>query len=277
MRKPGINVPHTTLACIDCRHVELAVRAMLRSLEQCAFERAVLFTDRDRGALGCPEAIEVVRIPTIASSREYSSFMLKDLATRIDTDFVQVVQWDGYVVQRAAWSDDFLAFDYVGARWWFREPGRDVGNGGFSLRSRKLLAALARDERIQATDAEDSVICLQHRAMLEAEYGIRFADAATARRYAFEGEAPTGREFGFHRLFNFPYCNTPDELAAVMRALPDEDVVSPVGVTLVGNLARVGRRDEALAYASRIRAAGALFERLSPHFQAELAKAVGGA
>jgi hypothetical protein len=150
-----------------------------------------------------------------------------------------------------------------------------VGNGGFSLRSRKLLQALARDERVRATDAEDSVICLQHRAMLEAEYGIRFADTQTARRYAFEGEAPTGREFGFHRLFNFPYCNTPGELAAVMGALPDEDVVGPVGVTLVGNLARVGRNDEALAYARRIRASGALFERLSPRFRAELERAVG--
>jgi hypothetical protein len=236
-----------TLVCADCAHPALGARAIAKSLEQCEFERAVLFTDAHAQV---PAGVELVTIAPIASSLDYSRFMLKELVRHVDTEFVQVVQWDGYVVRGAAWTDDYRRFDYIGARWWFRPEGRDVGNGGFSLRSRKLLEAL-QDERVAVSDPEDDVICLQHRDRLEAR-GIRFADSATARQYAFEGEAPTGRELGFHRVFNLPYFNGREELAALMGALPDRELVSPAGVTMVGNLAALGRKGEAITYARRI-------------------------
>ena len=136
-----MKIARTTLVCIDCQLPRLAVRAMEHTLRQCEYEHARFFTD-DAGVARSDPGIEVVAIPRIDSSAAYSRFVLKDLLHHVATDFVQIIQWDGYVTNAAAWSAEFLAYDYIGARWWFRETGRDVGNGGFSLRSRKLLLAL---------------------------------------------------------------------------------------------------------------------------------------
>ena len=54
-----------------------------------------------------------------------------------------LIQWDGYVVNPEAWDPAFLGCDYLGAKWYWHDDGMRVGNGGFSLRSRRLLDALA--------------------------------------------------------------------------------------------------------------------------------------
>jgi len=40
-----VEIPATTLCCIDCRDYELAADALTRCLERCRFERALFFTD----------------------------------------------------------------------------------------------------------------------------------------------------------------------------------------------------------------------------------------
>ena len=249
-------IPRTALACVDCRQPALALRAMRLTLERCSYEDAIFFTDADPGTLDVPRGVRVRPIAPIADSAGYSRFMLKDLARDIASDFVQVVQWDGYVVHPDAWSDEFLEYDYIGARWWFRPEGSNVGNGGFSLRSRRLLEALA-DPRFEPSDPEDNAICIEHRAQLEQRYAIRIAPGALAARYAFEGDMPTGREFGFHRVYNLPYFHGEAELAALIEALGPEAFDNPAMVTLVQKLSSLGRGREALRYARAIRAAPA--------------------
>jgi Protein of unknown function (DUF5672)/SEC-C motif len=263
------NVPRTTLVCIDCQVPVLAARALRLSLDQCAYPAARLFTDDPARVAGADRRIEIVKIPRITSSGDYSRFVLKDLLRFVDMDFVQIVQWDGYVTQGASWTDEFLDYDYIGARWWFREPGRDVGNGGFSLRSRKLLEAL-QDPKIAPSDPEDNAICLDHRELLERKYGIRIAPGALADRYAFEGESPSGREFGFHRVFNLPYFHDEVALNEVLDALPDAAYASPAVVTLVENLSRLGRKSEALRHGKRLRADATRFSALPANFRANL-------
>ena len=91
--------------------------------------------------------------------------MIKRLDRFIDSDFVLVVQWDGYVLNASRWRDEFLLFDYVGARWPHHDDAYIVGNGGFSLRSRELLKAL-QDPEIRPFDPEDGAICRTYRPML---------------------------------------------------------------------------------------------------------------
>lgn len=188
---PRVAAERTTLACVDCRNHELAIAALRRSMAQCSFEKVKFFTNRDFDLPG----IEVVRIHDIASIADYSRFMVKTLADHIDTDFVLVVQYDGYVLNGRNWSRDFLRYDYIGAPW----TRGDVGNGGFSLRSRKLLHAL-RDRRVVDLVPEDVAICVTYRGPLEAEYGIRFAPAELASRFSFETLPPPVPTFGFHGI-----------------------------------------------------------------------------
>ena len=129
--------------------------------------------------------------------------MLRGLAAHVATSHVLIVQWDGWVTHPAAWSAEFLEYDYAGAPWGRYPDGMDVGNGGFSLRSRRLLHAL-QDERFALVPGvpEDELIGRVWRPALERDHAIRFAPSEVAGRFAYERTAPRGETFGFHGLFN---------------------------------------------------------------------------
>jgi hypothetical protein len=261
--------------CIDCQYPRLAVRAIELSLAECSYERVKLLTDDPRAVPARDPRIEVVPISPIRSIEDYSRFVVKELLHHVSTDFVQVIQWDGYVINGKAWSDSFLQYDYIGARWWFREDGRNVGNGGFSLRSRRLLEAL-QDPEILVNDAEDNVICVIYRSLLEQRHGIRFAPGEVADRYAFEGITPTLTEFGFHRVFNFAYLYDAATLATVVDGIPDEAFRPEAMVTFIEILGILKRTPEALRYAQRFRQDEQRFARLPADFRARFETITAG-
>jgi hypothetical protein len=146
-------------------------------------------------------------INPIRSVLDYSHFMLNIVPHCVDADAVLVIQWDGMPCDRTAWRDEFLGYDYIGAPWGHCDPSVAVGNGGFSLRSRKLMQTLAMlkirpDPSLPESDAEDVVICRHYRAdILRA--GCSFAPLEVAHQFAFENERH-GSTFGFHGVFNMP-------------------------------------------------------------------------
>ena len=188
-----VRIPDTTLCCIDCNNHAPAIRALRLSVAGCDFSRAVFFTDREFDLM----PIETVIIDPLRSLPAYSEFVMKRLLHYVDTRYVLVIQWDGYVVNPGAWSAQFQRFDYIGARLPFLPAGRAVGNGGFSLRSRALLEVL-QDPRFSVTHPEDLAVCQTYRHCLESEHGIRFAPDELADRFSFELDAPAGATFGFH-------------------------------------------------------------------------------
>lgn len=207
MRK-HIQIPDTTLCCVDCIHHELAIAALQKSMAACSFERALFLTDRNIEAPG----IETVLISPLRSRDEYSAFILHELARYIETGFVLLVQWDGYVVNPSAWTEEFLEYDYIGAVWSQHKDAFRVGNGGFSLRSRKLLQATQAIPIAGENQNEDELICRKHRPMLESSYGIRFAPEPVAEQFSFEISYPRRKPFGFHALFNMWLVMEPHEL-----------------------------------------------------------------
>jgi hypothetical protein len=79
-----------------------------------------------------------------------------------------------------------------------------VGNGGFSLRSRRLLMATQHKEFIFHRQ-EDIAICVINKAMLEEKFDIRFATEEVAKKFSFEHYIPDGKNFGFHGIWNIIY------------------------------------------------------------------------
>ena len=186
-----------TLAAVTSIALAATARAMALSQRHLHYGEVLFLSDR-------PPPIGTLatwrQIPPIQSRNDYSRFMLRDLAAHLCTEHVLCVQWDGYVIDPEAWDPAFLDYDYIGAPWPHFADDKRVGNGGFSLRSRRLVEACTT---LPITDeAEDVSICRTHRSLLEKRFGLRFAPEDVACRFAYERIAPAGRQFGFHGAFN---------------------------------------------------------------------------
>jgi hypothetical protein len=150
---------------------------------------------------------------------DYKAISLKLIPHVCIEDYNLILHPDGFAVNRDAWTDEFLEYDYIGAAW---GDGR-VGNGGFSLRSRKLYDALLDlDVGLKSADynhiidnpdfhiinaegvyeiPEDNVICKIYKSELETKYGIKFAPTHIANRFSVEhnyNHEWVGRSLGFH-------------------------------------------------------------------------------
>lgn len=147
------------------------------------------------------------QLPEKFDKNNYQKIMIKDLHGLVKTEFVLICQYDGMAVNGSQWSNDFYNYDYVGAPWplrfsWLPADQR-VGNGGFSLRSHRLLEAL-QDEDIGYQTNEDVIICQTAKKILVERYQINYAPVDLADKFSNEWNNPDGAVFGFHGIFNFP-------------------------------------------------------------------------
>lgn len=153
-------------------------------------------------------------------TEDYNYITLHLIPHVVTTDFNLIIHGDGFAVNPEAWTSEFLEYDYIGATW----SSGIVGNGGFSLRSRKLYDALLdikppvkakdypkeilNDVRYFVIDntgeyviPEDNIICKIYRDLLETKYGIKFAPPELADRFSIEHNMDSpwlGKSFGFH-------------------------------------------------------------------------------
>ena len=245
-----VELPSVTLIAIDTVNQALALRALARSRAGVRFARTLFVTDTVPAEIDVPDGVEIATIGPLGSREAYSEFVLKGLSSYMATTHALLVQWDGYVINPLAWERAFLDCDYIGAKWFWQPAGRRVGNGGFSLRSRRLVEAL-RDSRIVVAENEDLAIGATFRPLLEAEHGIRFADEAMADRFAFEAAYPIDKPFGFHGLFNFCRVVPADELAALAEHFSDAIAQSPQLAQLIRNCIALGQWQAAIALARR--------------------------
>ena len=173
-----------TICAIDSAQPELAKKAIARSKRRIQFG-GELFIDH----------------ASINSVQAYSKFVLQELHKYIKTEFVLIVQWDGWVINPSAWQDRFLDYDYIGAVWPWHPEGLRVGNGGFSLRSKKLLELTADPRFVYKNKNEDDLICHFNRDFLVSN-GIKFAPEDLARHFSYEMEGTNLETFGFHGKFH---------------------------------------------------------------------------
>jgi Protein of unknown function (DUF5672) len=195
-----IDLPNVTLVAVSSVAIRETIAAMRRSSQGISYARSILFT-HENPRLDPLYGIEWQEISRLESRAEYSRFMLHSLADYIDTEHALCIQWDGFVIRPAAWTTKFLEFDYIGARWPQFADRHIVGNGGFSLRSRRLLQA-SKSIQLLPNESEDIAICRRCRPTLE-QMGLHFATPEIADLFSYERSMPRGNEFGFHGVFNF--------------------------------------------------------------------------
>ena len=193
-----LKLPNVTLLGIDCLDVARLQAAMDVCEMQIEFGAVKLLSSLES------DDKQLVKIPTIHSLEEYSRVCVAELHTHVDTEFVLLVQYDGFILDPEMWTDEFLEFDYIGAPISWSEGKLSVGNGGFSLRSKRFLEASARlcnEGKIDRVHPEDMALCVWYRELLETE-GIRFAPVHLGMKFSVvEDHGVYEQPFGFHGLF----------------------------------------------------------------------------
>lgn len=216
-----------TLLCLDTRDPEGAVSGMQRCMAALGFAEAILLThDQYR----CPDPrITVKAIQPLQGIEDYSRFMVKEIGQHFSTTHALVVQWDGFVVNPDCWEDGFLNYDYIGAPW--VNSRYAVGNGGFSLRSRKLVDAL-QDPEVSSFDPEDYAICDRYHDLLVTRYGIRFAPVSVASRFSCETYQPLQPTFGVHGIGSVHWVLSDQAHLSYLKTVPDRVLLGDVGRTI---------------------------------------------
>ena len=190
-----------TLVTQETMYHELAARALAETLKHIDVTEVLTFSNKP--IMSGARNVHVDHFPSVT---EYCEFMLRGMLAHVTTDHILFVQWDAMAYNKSMWTNEFLKYDYIGAPWPWASPGTNIGNGGFSLRSRKLLEAL-QDHRIKmdANDPnavnEDQVIGHAYRQYLEDQYNICYPDASLASQFSYE-LGNYNPSFGFHGPWN---------------------------------------------------------------------------
>lgn len=241
-----LQLPTVTLCCVDTRSPKQAVHALQQCMQYVDFGRVLLISIADAAAhLPADGRIELTPIAPLSGIDAYSRFMLQELHAHIQTEHVLVVQWDGFVIDPTFWHDDYLQWDYIGAPWYHGRgdgPGY-VGNGGFSLRSRKLLAATTQLSTLPG-EPEDMTICVHQFYALHTQHDIQVAPVDLAQEFSCE-YGTYRRSFGFHGMHVFARIMSASELRSWLQDATAEILVSAQARKLVKSLMQTSRLDEA--------------------------------
>lgn len=210
MKAKKLNLKKVDLIAIDGSKKTERLNVLLKiaeySLSVADFNSVKIFT-------GCETitnhpVIKLLRA-NVNSLAEYNKFILKDLASHVDGTHCLIFQHDGFIINPSMWTDDFLNCDYIGAPWPKKHKEDEkrpnmVGNGGFSLRTKKIIKACEHIETDFKTN-EDWLICVNKYKQLK-EAGIKFADRELAAKFSLELDNEINSDitkvFGFHGNVN---------------------------------------------------------------------------
>ena len=189
-----------TYVVIDTVNHTLTARALEQSQKAFPLSRSLIFSDKE--GIWCDKGL--VRIPELKSVYDYNQVVFNILPKHLKTSYALMIQYDGYVLNGDLFSEQFLEWDFIGAPWPHHSVHK-VGNGGFSLRSKRLIESVQK--YLLPSDfntAEDIVICRYLRSRLEDDLGIMFAPEQIAEMFSYEMRKPDFETFGFHGIFHLP-------------------------------------------------------------------------
>jgi len=206
---------NVTLVAVAGVRIQEAYNAIKHSMKGITFGEVKLITPKNAETEN--PNVQIIKLDKELDYEEYNRFILYDLKDYIDTEFVLLVQDDGYVVNPTSWLDDFYNYDYIGAIWpvpdqndkiSYRDPFGNlirVGNGGFSFRSKKLLELPSKLnlewKQYYGYWNEDGFLTCHNRHLLEKE-GIKFAPTDVAKYFSHECPVDEIKDiekpFGFH-------------------------------------------------------------------------------
>lgn len=210
-----LELPSVSLVMIETRQHALARLAIEDSVRKVKFGDVLIFTDRELEFAPLTHLCDyrIIRVPDWADKLGWSRCLWQEVTPHLKTSHWLSIQWDSWVFDPTMWRDDFLDYDYSGSIWWYKDY-RNVGNGGFSLRSTRLHRYLRkhRDKFPCVTSVDDDLLCRKYRPELE-KAGFVWAPEQIAKEFSFEMMLPDPiKTFGFHGMFNWHLVCNEEEL-----------------------------------------------------------------
>tara|TARA_Y100000816_G_C26069844_1_gene562621 strand:- start:812 stop:1519 length:708 start_codon:yes stop_codon:yes gene_type:complete len=208
-----INLKNVTLLAASSINIDSTQDALMISSYKLNFSSIKLLSPSKPKNIF--DSIEYIQIPDI-DLKGYNKLILNELYNYFNTSHCLVVQSDAFVINPEIWTDEFLNYDYIGAPWTKNiSPNNNisidlkknrVGNGGFSLRSKKL-TNITKDYEYSnlkfPVDQEDVIICHYLFEELIKE-NISFAPIDLAAKFSVE-HPQTNSEYGINdkNVFGF--------------------------------------------------------------------------
>jgi len=205
----------TIIAASDVK-IKETIKALKVSSKILKPKKTILFTSHSYLKSTKNECIFFEKIKPLRSKSDYSNFLIFELYKFIETSHVLIDQWDGFIINPNKWTNNFLFYDYIGAPFiprtksfsYARDRSNDfyvIGNGGFSLRSKKLIEAPSKynlfDDKHLTYSNEDGFFCVLHRKFLESK-GFKWAPFNIAKEFSIESPLNISElvdfPFGFH-------------------------------------------------------------------------------
>lgn len=243
-----LKLSKVTLLCVETREPDLAHWAIDQCLRGARFAKVVLVTNVDL-VKNKRSDIEYAQAPPIRSTKDYSDLLLTDIDQYVVGSHVLIIQWDSFITHPNLWRNEFLDYDYIGPVW-PHHPETPVGNGGFSLRSKKLLEIIQQPGFVKK-HPEDYCICADNRNFLE-KRKIKIAPVDIAEQFAVE-RTLWHEAFGFHGFFNFGRLLNDAELTAFIKILPENYLSGLDAYDLISYLKHVGRVKIAKEISKKVR------------------------
>tara|TARA_Y100000310_G_scaffold309033_1_gene352730 strand:+ start:510 stop:1208 length:699 start_codon:yes stop_codon:yes gene_type:complete len=216
-----IKLDNVTLLALGSTKIQENINALEYSIRGIDFGAVKLVSHEKPANLPSTIEFEGYRGFGRISYKEFSYYCIYKLIEHVDTDYVLMIHPDGFVINPDKWEDEFLDWDYIGAAWPIKDDAfidpfgnhQRVGNGGFTLRSRKVLE-IPQYENIPfevnqgtfykhmnaGSYNEDGNICVHNRHLFE-KHGVKFAPIDVAVRFSQELPVPESEgivPFGFH-------------------------------------------------------------------------------
>lgn len=213
-----LELKDVTLVAPTGKNIDTTIKAIMYSMRDIKFSSVKLITHEKPDNL--PIDVEFSEsFYKMDSYVKYNQYVFEELYRHVETPYCLLVQYDGFVINSNYWTDEFLNYDYLGAPWAFSDSSYitddgehvRVGNGGFTLRTKKLLELPKKynipfQER-QGYWNEDGNICVYNRRAFQ-EHGIKYAPIELACKFSKETpivENTNVQSFGFHSFSGDKY------------------------------------------------------------------------